>query len=419
VYLARLVEHIVRTDGRRVLAGLIRLTGGDFDAAEDALQVAYTRALVAGPRDGVPDQPGAWLNTVSRRIALDRIRRNRITGLPEDFETTVPAQTAAGEESEDEDENRSGIEDDRLRLLFVCCHPALSPEARCTLALRTLGGLTTREIARAFVEPEATTAQRLVRAKKKIRHARIPYEVPARAKLPDRVETVLSVLYFIFNEGYASTESSSLLRPDLVAEAIRLTRLAVELLPDETEARGLLALMLLTDARRAARITPEGDFVPLDDQDRTRWNRAQIDEGLALLDEALTRRKAGPYQIQAAIAALHARAKTPAETDWPQIAALYKGLLRVMPTPVVELNAAVAVGMATGLERGLAWIDKLGAHPEMARYHLLPAAKADMLRRLGRFAEAAEQYRQALELVTNPAERRYLEKRLISCGTPP
>jgi RNA polymerase sigma-70 factor, ECF subfamily len=426
VYLARLVEHIVRTDGRRVLAGLIRLTGGDFDAAEDALQEAYTRALVAWPRHGVPDQPGAWLNTVSRRIALDRIRRNRITSLPDDFETTACGESEAASEAESEDEhdNPSGIEDDRLRLLFVCCHPALAPDARCTLALRTLGGLTTREIARAFVEPESTTAQRLVRAKKKIRNARIPYEAPARAKLPERVETVLSVLYFIFNEGYASTDAPSLLRPDLVAEAIRLTRLAVELLPDETEARGLLALMLLTDARRLARITPEGDFVPLDDQDRTRWNRAQIDEGLALLEEALTqkktgaltRRKAGPYQIQAAIAALHARAKTPAETDWPQIAALYRGLLRVMPTPVVELNAAVAVGMATGLERGLEWIDRLSAHPEMARYHLLPAAKADLLRRLGRFAEAAEAYRQALALVTNPAERRYLEKRLIQCG---
>jgi RNA polymerase sigma-70 factor (ECF subfamily) len=421
VYLTRLVEHIVRTDGRRVLAGLIRLTGGDFDAAEDALQEAYTRALVAWPRDGVPDQPGAWLNTVSRRIALDRIRRNRTTNLPDDFDSTAAVESSDGVEAEaeagTEHENPSGIEDDRLRLLFVCCHPALAPDARCTLALRTLGGLTTREIARAFVETETTTAQRLVRAKKKIRNARIPYEVPARAKLPERVETVLSVLYFIFNEGYASTDAPSLLRPDLVAEAIRLTRLAVELLPDETEARGLLALMLLTDARRLARITPEGDFVPLDDQDRTRWNRTQIDEGLGLLDEALTRRKAGPYQIQAAIAALHARAKTPAETDWPQIAALYKGLLRVMPTPVVELNAAVAVGMATGLERGLAWIDELATHPEMARYHLLPAAKADMLRRLGRFEEAGEAYRQALALVTNPAERRYLENRLTQCNS--
>jgi RNA polymerase sigma-70 factor, ECF subfamily len=430
VYLSRIVERIVRTDGRRVLAGLIRLTGGDFDAAEDALQEAYARALVAWPRDGMPDQPGAWLNTVSRRIALDRLRRNRTTSLPDDLELVEdPAGRAGGtglagraaaagschqadEGAEDAEENPSGIEDDRLRLLFVCCHPALAPDARCTLALRTLGGLTTREIARAFVEPEATTAQRLVRAKKKIRNARIPYEVPPRAKLPERVETVLSVLYFIFNEGYASTDAPSLARPDLSAEAIRLTRLAVELLPDETEARGLLALMLLTDARRLARVTPEGDFVPLDDQDRTRWNRTEIDEGLALLDEALTRRKAGPYQIQAAIAALHARAATPAETDWPQIAALYKGLLRVMPTPVVELNAAVAIGMATGWERSLAWIEKLESHPEMARYHLLPAAKADILRRLDRRSEAAEAYRRALALVTNPAERRYLEERL-------
>jgi RNA polymerase sigma-70 factor (ECF subfamily) len=413
VHLARVIEHAVRADGPRVLAGLIRLTGGDFDAAEDALQEACTRALATWPRDGLPERPGAWLNTVARRCALDRLRRNRTTKLPDDFESPAEAESADTEEPAIEDP--SCIEDDRLRLLFVCCHPALAPEARCALALRTLGGLTTREIARAFVEPEATTAQRLVRAKKKILNARIPYEVPAREKLPERVDTVLSVLYFIFNEGYASTDAPSMSRIDLVAEAIRLSRLAVALLPQEPEARGLLALMLLTDARRAARVTPEGDFVPLDDQDRTKWNRVQIDEGLALLDEALTGRKVGPYQIQAAITSVHARAATPGDTDWPQIAALYTALMRVTPTPVVELNAAVAIGMATGLERGLALIERLETHPDMLRYHLLPAAKADLLRRLGRFAEAAEEYARALALTTSPAERRYLDGRLRSC----
>jgi RNA polymerase sigma-70 factor, ECF subfamily len=401
--LARIVEDVVRTDGRQVLAGLIRLTR-DFDAAEDALQEAYARALVVWRRDGIPDRPGAWLNTVSRRIAIDRIRRDRSTNLPDDLE-------APPEEPEDAHD----IEDDRLRLLFTCCHPALSPEARCALALRTLGGLTTREIARGFVEPEATTAQRLVRAKRKIREARIPYEVPTRGRLPDRVETVLSVLYLVFNEGYSSTDAPSLLRPDLVAEAIRLARLASDLLPAEAEARGLLALMLLTDARRAARLTPEGELVPLEEQDRARWDRAQVDEGVRVLDDALTLGSPGPYQTQAAIAALHATAPTSVETDWPQIAALYQTLLRWTPTPVVELNAAVALGLATNLQRSLDWIARLEERAELSRYHLLPASKADVLRRLGRRQEAAAAYSEALALVTNPAERRYLERRLASC----
>ncbi|MEO8034867.1 MAG: sigma-70 family RNA polymerase sigma factor, partial [Acidobacteriota bacterium] len=283
MFLGRIVEELVRTEGRRVLAGLIRLTG-DFDAAEDALQEAYVRALDVWGRDGLPERPGAWLNTVSRRIAIDRIRRDRSAALPADLEAPP-----------DEPEDEFPVADDRLRLLFVCCHPALSPEARCTLALRTLGGLTTREIARAFVEPEATTAQRLVRAKKKIREARIPYEVPAREKLPERVDTVLSVLYLIFNEGYSATDAPSLLRPDLVREAIRLTRLTTALLPDATEARGLLALMLLTDSRRATRLTEEGDLVPLEEQDRALWDRVQIEEGVHILDEALTRAAPGPY----------------------------------------------------------------------------------------------------------------------------
>ncbi len=402
--LTRIVEGVIRSDGARLLAGLIRLAG-DFDAAEDALQEAYARALVVWPRDGIPRNPAAWLTTVSRRLVLDRLRRNRLADLPDDLE--APAQ-------EPEPENPSGIEDDRLRLLFTCCHPALPPLASCALALRTLGGLTTREIARAFVEPEGTTAQRIVRAKKKIRDAGIPYEIPARERLPARLETVLSVLYLIFNEGYASTDAPSLLRPDLAAEGIRLARLASELMPKEPEAKGLLALMLLTDARRAARLTADGELVTLEEQDRALWNRAQIDEGTRLLDEALATRAAGAYQIQAAIAALHANAPSAADTDWPQIAALYQGLLELTPTPVVELNAAIALGMATSLERALDWIARLEAGGTLDRYHLLPAAKAEILRRLGRLDAAADAYQDALALATNPAERRYLERRRVS-----
>ncbi|MGZ8780871.1 MAG: RNA polymerase sigma factor, partial [Thermoanaerobaculia bacterium] len=389
-----------------VLAGLIRLTG-DFDAAEDALQEAYARAVVTWRDDGIPANPGAWLNTVARRIAIDRMRRDRSAALPDDL-TVDPAVDPI----ELKDPDPSGIEDNRLRLLFVCCHPALAPEARCALALRTLGGLTTREIARAFVEPEATTAQRLVRAKKKIREAKIPYEVPPRAKLPERIDTVLSVLYFIFNESYASTEAPSLLRPDLAREAIRLARLAAEVLPDSREARGLLALMLLTDARRDARVGYEGELVPLDEQERSRWDRGQIDEGVAILDEALARRAPGPYQTQAAIAALHSTAPSSSETDWRQIALLYRKLLEWIPTPVVELNAAIADGFALGPEAALEWISRIERRGDLAGYHLLPASKAALLMRAGRCAEAADAYRAALDLVTSPAERRYLERRL-------
>jgi RNA polymerase sigma-70 factor (ECF subfamily) len=403
--LARIVDEVFRNEGRRMLAGLIRLTG-DFDAAEDALQEACVRALEAWGRDGLPERPAAWLNTVSRRIAIDRVRRDRTRDLPEDLEAPVP---------DTEPDPAHAIEDDRLRLLFVCCHPALATDARCALALRTLGGLTTREIARAFVEPEATTAQRLVRARKKIREAGIPFEVPPREKLAERTADVLSVLYLIFYEGYASTDAPSLLRPDLVREAIRLTRLAAELLPREAEARGLLALMLLTDARRPGRLTPEGELVPLEEQDRSSWDRAAIEEGVRLLDDTLAAGQPGPYQIQAAIAALHATAPTAAATDWPQIAALYQGLLRLSPTPIVELNAAVALGLATDLERALSWMDQLTEKGELSRYHLLPTARAELLRRLGRNEEAAQAYREALALVTNPGERRHLERRLASC----
>jgi RNA polymerase sigma-70 factor (ECF subfamily) len=407
MWLTRIVEDVVRNDGARVLAGLIRLAG-DFETAEDALQEAYARALVVWPRDGIPEKPAAWLNTVSRRIVLDRLRRDPKSA---ELSDELPAADVIVEDE-------ASIDDDRLRLVFTCCHPALSPEARCGLALRTLGGLSTREIARAFVEPEATTAQRLVRAKKKIREARIPYEVPAREKLPERVETVLSVLYLIFNEGYASTDAPSLLRPDLVAEAIRLARLTVELLPEQAEARGLLALMLLTDSRRAARLSAEGEFVPLEEQDRALWNAPQIEEGVRMIEEVLALRTPGQYQLQAAIAALHAQAVTPSSTDWPQIAALYDRLLAMTPTPVVALNAAVAHGMATSPERALERIAGIETSDALSRYHLLPAAKADLLRRLGRRDEAAACYRDALELVTNPAERRYLERRLSECITP-
>lgn len=402
MFLARIVEETVRTAGRRVLAGLIRLTG-DFDAAEDALQEAYARALTAWQQEGVPSNPGAWLNTVSRRIAIDRMRRDRSAALPSDL-VTPPHDL--------EDPDPSGIEDDRLRLLFICCHPALSNEARCALALRTLGGLTTREIARAFVEPEATTAQRIVRAKKKIREAKIPYEIPRREKLPERIDAVLAVLYLIFNEGYAATAAPSLLRPDLAREAIRLARLAVDVLPDSMEARGLLALMLVTDARRAARVDAAGELVPLDEQDRSAWDRRQIDEGVAILDDALRRCEPGPYQTQAAIAALHSTAASSDSTDWRQIALLYRRLLEWTPTPVVELNAAIAHGFATSPEAALEWIARIEERGALSSYHLLFASRAAFLLRLGRREEAAVAYRAALELVTNPAERRYLERRL-------
>jgi RNA polymerase sigma-70 factor, ECF subfamily len=408
--IAAILEQVFRREGGRVLAGLIRFTG-DFDLAEDALQDATTRALVAWPRDGLPENPGAWLATSARRRAVDLVRRRKTRAAGE-----LPELAAPLEEGDIGPVAVSGVEDDRLRLLFTCCHPALAQQAQVALALRTLGGLSTRDIARAFIEPEPTTAQRLVRAKQKIRDAGIPYEVPRKEDLPERLAAVLACVYLIFNEGHTATEGPSLARPDLCAEAIRLARLVVELLPDEPEARGLLALALLTDARRPARIEASGQFVPLEDQDRTFWDRTKIAEGTAILDAALPYRRPGQYQIQAAIAALHAAAPSPDKTDWFQIAALYGGLLRHTPTPVVELNAAAALAMAAGVTEGLNWIESLEERGALAEYHLLPAAKADLLRRAGRNAEAAAAYRAALALVTNPAERGYLERRLREVG---
>ena len=410
--LTPVIDAICRAEGARVLAGLIRHTG-DFELAQDALQDAYARALEVWPRQGLPDAPAAWLTTVARRRAVDLLRR-RATG---PVYTDEPPDLAAPEaaESEPDPAALSGVDDDRLRLVFTCCHPAIAEPAQMALALRTLCGLTTREIARAFLEPEATTAQRLVRVQRKIREARIPYEVPARELLPERLQAVLGVVYLVFNEGYATTADDGLVRPDLCAEAIRLGRLLVELMPDESEAAGLLALMLLHDARRTTRVGPDGALVPLEEQDRSKWSRPAIDEGLALLDRALAVRRRGPYQVQAAIAALHARAARAADTDWPQIAALYRGLVSEQPSAVIALNAAVALAMAEGPAQGLAWIERLESGGELAGYHLLPAARADLLRRLGRPVEAAAAYGVALAQVRTRPERLYLERRLREC----
>ena len=414
--LTPVIDSVCRAEGPRVLAGLIRRFG-DFELAEDALQDAFTKAIEVWPVRGLPAAPAAWLTTVAQRRALDLMRR-RATG---HLYTDAPPDVAAPEAEEWEQGGAhpadvSGVEDDRLRLVFTCCHPAIGQAAQMALALRTLCGLSTREIARAFLEPEATTAQRLVRVKKKILEARIPYEVPSRELLPERLQAVLGVVYLVFNEGYAATETPGLVRPDLCAEGIRLARLIAELMPREAEALGLLALMLLHDARRATRVGDDGAIVPLEEQDRARWNREEIAEGLVILDAALVLHRRGPYQVQAAIAALHARAPCAGDTDWKQIAALYGGLLREQPGAVVELNAAVAVAMAEGAAHGLALMDRLSGREELSAYYLLPAARADLLRRLGRLAEAREAYEAALVLVRNPSERSYLERRLAECG---
>ena len=410
--LTPIIDGICRAEGPRLLASLIRRVG-DFELAEDAMQDAFAKALEVWPGQGLPAAPAAWLTTVARRRAVDLMRR-RATGpvyTDEPPDMAAPEAEAAALDLGE----ASGVDDDRLRLVFTCCHPAIAQPAQMALALRTLCGLSTREIARAFLEPEATTAQRLVRAKRKILDARIPFEVPSRELLPERLQAVLGIVYLVFNEGYATTEQEGLVRTDLCSEAIRLARLLVELMPGEPEAQGLLALMLLHNARRATRIDSEGALVPLEEQDRSRWQQDAIAEGVAVLEAALLRRRRGPYQLQAAIAALHAQASRADATDWQQIAALYSGLLGEQPSPVVELNAAVALAMAQGPDHGLAWIERLDQGGELEGYHLLPAARADLLRRLGRGAEAAVAYRAALTLVRNPAERLYLERRLAAC----
>ncbi len=405
------VDAAFRDEWGRVVATLIRTTG-DWDLAEECAQDAFALALQRWPRDGIPGRAGAWLTTAARNRAVDVLRRKAVGA------AKLREVAAMSHELEPPAAGESSVPDDRLRLMFTCCHPALSLEARVALTLRTLAGLTTAEIARAFLSSEPTMAKRLVRAKQKIQNAGIPYRVPPAHLLPERTPGVLGVLYLLFNEGYSATAGANLVRQNLCAEAIRLARVLAMLMPDEAEAAGLLALMLLHDARRAARLDAHGDLVTLEDQDRGRWDAAEIAEGLVLLDGALRRGQPGPYQVQAAIAACHATAATAQDTDWAQIAGLYEQLARFLPTPVVELNHAVAVAMAQGPAAGLPLVAALEASGKLAGYHLLPATRADLLRRLGRLPEAAAAYREALEGASTDAERRFLRRRLAETGGP-
>jgi RNA polymerase sigma-70 factor, ECF subfamily len=404
--LEAVVAQTYREEWARIVASLIRMFG-DWDLAEECAQEAFAQGLRSWRETGAPRNPGAWVTTVARNRALDRLRRRASEARK--LEESAGMSHAGAEEPDDE----SGISDDRLRLMFTCCHPALSMEARAALTLRSVGGLTTAEIARAFLVREQTMAKRLVRAKSKIRTAGIPYRVPPRELLEERTSGVLAVLYLLFTEGYAST-GERFVRDNLCAEAIRLARLLQELMPDHAEAQGLLALMLLQHSRRRARVDEEGVLVPLEVQDRALWYGLEIDEAITLLERTDPQGHGGPYQLQAAIAACHATARTPAETDWPAIATLYGRLTALAPSPIVSLNHAVACGMADGPGFGLARLEEIEDSGALSGYYLVPATRADLLRRLGRFAEAAASYREALPLAPAEAERRYLRERLAS-----
>jgi RNA polymerase sigma-70 factor (ECF subfamily) len=402
------VESVFRNESGRIIAGLIRVSHS-FDLAEEAMQDAFAAAVVSWQADGVPDNPAAWITATARRKLIDYARREQTR---RNYEGQLLYEYESRSSANDDEMNQP-FEDDRLSLIFTCCHPAINMEAQIGLTLRTLGGLTTMEIARAFLVPEATLAQRLVRAQRKIQQARIPFEVPAPGFLPERLSAVQRVLYLIFNEGYSASSGDSLVRRELCAEAIRLARTLLELMPHNPENIALLALMLLHDSRRDARSTGDGQLIPLEEQDRSLWHQDQIAEGIPLVERALGRRNLGPYQLQAAIAAIHAEARTAAETDWKQIAALYAILSTTQASPIVALNHAVAVAMSESLEQGLAMIDKLGAGGgELDSYHLYHAARADLLRRMGRYPEAIESYRRALALTSNAVEIRYLGRRV-------
>ena len=406
----RKLDSIYRVESGRILATLIRLLG-DFDLAEDAVQDAFFTALERWPKDGVPSNPRAWLISTGRFKAIDALRRRvRLDASQEQIAEQLETQSGDATGLNDE-----GVEDDRLRLIFTCCHPALAPEARVALTLREVCGLTTEEIARAHLTTPPALAQRIVRAKAKIRDARIPYQVPSPAELPERLGTVLHVIYLVFNEGCSASSGPNLTRADLSAKAVRLGRLLNELLP-EPEVRGLLALMLLHESRRAARTSPAGELILLENQDRSLWDREQIAEGVALVESALSSRRFGPYTLQGAIAAVHSEAASPAATDWPQIVALYSVLARAEPSAVVELNRAVAVAMRDGPEAGLKLIDAILARGDLADYHLAHSARADLCRRLGKTAEARSSYEKALALTQQGPERRFLEKRLRELG---